>query len=75
MESKVGSLFDFLNKHRRRRKYYLHHRLKLIFKINSRSKTIVVTEHSVESASDFERACLYELRDEYDYNIQFSIPQ
>jgi hypothetical protein len=74
MENKKISLIESLNKANIRRKYYLHHRLKNDFKIHSRQLCVIVTEENLNNLSEDKRKYLNELRDQYHYNIQFSIP-
>jgi hypothetical protein len=74
MESKKVSLYEYLTAARRRRKYYLQHRLKTFIRIDSRQMTVKVTEKLVHDLPDSEKVYLQELVSEYGYNIQFSIP-
>lgn len=56
------------------RRYYLHRKTKSFLKINTRDRSITVTDKQVREFTPRQSYMFDELRSTYNYSIQYEIP-
>lgn len=57
-----------------RKRYYLHAKLKGFVSLKAKQKTVYVTEKLMEELKAIHKKYMIMLRDDYSYNIQYTIP-
>lgn len=55
------------------RKYYLKQRLKDVLNVKTSQKEVVINEELINSLDDKKKSYLFELRDKFGYNLQFTM--
>lgn len=55
----------------KKRRYYIHKKLKGLIKINPRQRQVSITDEIISSLDDKARSYLFELRDKFGYNLQY----
>lgn len=58
----------------RNRRYYIHSKLKNVLTIDAYNRQVLITDAIVESLDNKTKGLLFELRDKFKYNLQYTIP-
>lgn len=58
----------------RNRRYYIHSKLKNVLTIDAHNRQVLITDAILESLDNKTKVLLFELRDKFKYNLQYTIP-
>jgi hypothetical protein len=56
-----------------KRRYYLHSKLKKVIRLNSKARTIGVTETKIDSLTVIQSKYIGELQGRFNYSVQYEI--
>lgn len=56
-----------------KRRYYLHSKLKKVIRLNSKARTIGVTEAKIDSLTVIQSKYIGELQGRFNYSVQYEI--